>query len=281
MDFVSPLPEERLAELAKDELWSPVPELSTFAILFNTGAEPLDDPLIRRALSLSLDRGALAQTAGVTAQGATGLVPYGVPDSGQEDFRTVGGALIDCRPGHYEENCASAKTLLEDAGYDSGRNITSMDLLYEEGDAMAPVLEAAARMWSSALQVTVTPRAVSESELAQALTDGTYTMAAVRMEGFANDAENFLLPFRSDRENNVVGYANSAYDTLLAIIDSASDGAARLACLHDAESLLLEDGALTPLLFTGTYWDLQDDLTGVCRDSRGWFSFLGIHERTA
>lgn len=281
VDFVSPLTEERLTELAKNEMWSAAPDLSTYTILFNTAKEPLDDPLVRKALSLSLDRNALAELAGVTARPATGLVPYGVPDSGQQDFRTAGGDLVDCTQEHYAENCASAKAQLGEAGYDSGRNVPAMEVIYVAGETARQVLQSAVEMWSSVLQISVTLRAVTEEEMDKMLESGDYTMAAVNRTAMADDAESFLMPFRSDSEDNVVGYANSAYDTLLSVIDSASDSSARLACLHDAESLLLEDGALTPLLFTGNYWQLRDNLTGVCRDARGWYSFAGVHQKTA
>lgn len=85
----------------------------------------------------------------------------------------------------------------------------------------------------------------------------------------------------TDSEENVLGYANSAYDTLMSIIASASDSAARMGCLHDAEELLLGDYALTPLYTTVTADQLRENLTGVCRDPRGWFSFTSVAVRTA
>lgn len=281
VDFVSPLPEERLAELAKDDMWSPAPGLATYTILFNTAAEPLNDPLMRQALSLSLDRNALAKLAGAAARPATGLVPYGVPGSGEEDFRTAGGDLIDCTQEHYGDNCATAKKQLTQAGYDSGRSVQTMELLYVEDGTAGQVLQAAVKMWSSVLQVSVTLRSVTESELKEALAKGSYVMAAMDPIAMADDAESFLIPFGTHSADNVTGYSNSAFDTLLSIIGSASDSAARLACLHDAESLLLEDGAIAPVYFPGNDWELRDSLTGVCRDARGWYSFTGVHQRTA
>ena len=78
--------------------------------------------------------------------------------------------------------------------------------------------------------------------------------------------------------NNVIGYANTAYDTLLSIIASAPHGTARLGCLHDAETLLLEDFALLPLYTHGVAWEIREGLTGLCRDARGWFSFAEMEE---
>ena len=96
-----------------------------------------------------------------------------------------------------------------------------------------------------------------------------------------NDAECFLKQWTSDQGSNVVGYANSAYDTLLSIIAKADDGTARMGCLHDAEVLLLDDAALAPLYTRHTGWTLRDTLTGACRDARGWFCLSGVTLRTA
>jgi oligopeptide transport system substrate-binding protein len=54
-----------------------------------------------------------------------------------------------------------------------------------------------------------------------------------------------------------------------------------MGCLHDAEALLLEDYVLTPLYTNGTAWELRENLTGACRDARGWFSFSGVTRKTA
>ena len=96
-----------------------------------------------------------------------------------------------------------------------------------------------------------------------------------------NDAECFLMEWTSDSQDNVVGYENSAYDTLMSIIANAEDGTARMGCLHDAEDLLLSDYVLAPLYTKGTAWEMRDSLTGACRDARGWFSFAGVMLRTS
>lgn len=89
------------------------------------------------------------------------------------------------------------------------------------------------------------------------------------------------MDWTSHSQNNVAGYESTAYDTLMAIIASAADGSARMGCLHDAESLLLEDHVLTPLYSVGTAWDLREGLSGAFRDARGWFDFSGVAKRSA
>lgn len=280
VDFVSPLPEEELQSIAKNKNWSPVTELNTYTLLFNTAADPFSDPKLRQAFSLAIDRSALSQAVSVSAKPATGLVPYGVPESEKEDFRTVGGDLLNSDSKEYETCCVQARMLLDQAGYTSGYSFSSVKFLYvDEGDHAA-VAEQLIKMWSDVLHVHVKAVGVTAEKFQSALESGEYDLAATDLKGYADDAESFLTDWVSSSENNVVGYRNSAYDTLLAVINNASDETARLGCLHDAESLLLQDGPLMPLYFTGTAWELRSGLTGLCRDARGFFSFTAVTKAT-
>lgn len=276
VDFVSPLPEERLAELALDDGWEAVPELNTCSLLFNTATDAFGDPSVRRAFSLTLDRTALSAAAGVENRPATALVPYGVPDEDAVDFRTHGGELVDCDPENYADNCREALTLLDTAGYGAGYRFPTLTLLCPNDQAHQTVAAAMAAMWAEALNITVVPKALTASELSAALSAGDYTLALSDIRGAANDAESFLARWGSRDVRNVIRYNNSAFDTLLSVIGSAKDDTARRGCLHDAEVLLLQDSPLAPLYFTGTAWQLRESRTGLCRDPRGFFSFATV-----
>lgn len=280
VDFVGLLPEEQLEARAEDEARPLSTELSTYVVLFNCAQDPFDEADVRRALALVLDRNTVAQAAGTDARAAEGLVPPGVPDSGGGTFRE-NGTLLDNNPDHYADACAQGVELLSQAGYDGGRGLGELEYLYVDQGEAAAVAQALCDMWSRELNLEVTARAVTEEELAQALTEGTFTLAGVELRPVANDPECFLMPWVSERAENTARYANSAYDTLLSIIASAQDSTARSGCLHDAEALLLEDGVVAPLYTTVTGWELRDTLTGLWRDGRGWFRFTGVVTRSA
>ena len=281
VDAVWPLSEERLQELSQDEDWSPIPELATYSVVYNCDSEgALADMAIRQALTLAVDRNALAELTGVTAQAAGGFIPPGVPEDEETDFRTAGGDLLDNDPESYAERCAQARSILSDAGY-SGTGLGELEYLYVEDGTTGAVAEALCEQWSQVLDVDVTPRAVTSQELWSALRSGEYTLAGVNLEAPGNDAECFLMDWISDSYDNVANYENSAYDTLMSIIARASDGTARMGCLHDAEALLLEDQVLNPLYTEGTAVELREGLTGACRDARGWFDFSNVTVQTA
>lgn len=275
VDFVWPLPAEELAKTEPERL---VQEMSTYTVLFNLRAELFTDPLVRQALFLAVDRNAIAALD--TAQAATGVVPGGVPQ-GEETFRALGGEVIDNQPEKYAEACVQARNFLQEAGYDSGLNIAPLEYLYVDEGANGAVAQALVNMWRDVLRVRVKAVAVTEKELQTALQTGKYTLAATDVTAVGNDAECFLMQWDSGSVQNVIGYANSAYDTLMSIIASASDDIARMGCLHDAESLLLADYVLCPLYTTGTDWRLREQFTGLSRDARGWFNFSSVSQRIA
>lgn len=276
VDVVCALPQEQLdKQLSQGQALAPV--LSVQTVLFNGQRPPLDDPSIRRALTLTVDRQAVAALAGGAASAAKGLVPHGVPGSKEEDFRTEGGDLLRTEEENREDNLAQARALLLGSGYEADPdNGSVLEYLYVDEGPAAAIAAALSEQWRAALGIFIRPRSVTREELSAALNSGEFSLAGVRMSAQVNDAEAFLAPFSGKSAQNAARYSNGAYDTLLKIIDSASDPAARIGCLHDAEVLLLEDAAVCPLYTTGTAWKLREGWAGLCRDARGWFGFAGV-----
>ena len=281
VDAVWPVPEERLEELAAQENWTAIPALCTYSAVFNCREGVFEDPTVREAMQLAIDRNALAEAAGVTARAAEGLVPPGVPENEEGDFRTVGGGLLDNDPELYGERCDRARELLSNAGYDSGSDLGELEYLYADVGGNGRTAELLCQQWRDVLGIHMTPRGLTEQELCAALRTGAYTVAGTALTADGNDAECFLTAWTSHSPNNVAGYENSAYDTLMAIIANAADGTARMGCLHDAEDLLLGDHVLAPLYTEGTAWELRDTLTGAFRDARGWFGFANTITRAS
>lgn len=277
-DFLAELPEAQLKQLAQDPDWAPAADPTTCTLLFNTTHEVLADPLVREALQRAIDRTALSTAASAACTPASGLVSASVPDPDADpaNFRTHGGDLVICDPALMASNRATATLRLLEAGYDQDYPLPELQLFHADNERHTETARLLAEMWSSVLKITVTPVAMDEAALADALSSRQYTMAITDITAVANDAQCFLDRWFSSHPGNVTDYSNSAFDTLLTVIHSASDNDARRGCLHDAESLLLEDCPLTPLYFTGSAWALRDTLTGLVRDGRGSFLFSDI-----
>ena len=271
-DFVSPLPRAEIEAKAESD-WAGAALPQTTVLLFNTQGEVFPDVQARKAFSLAIDRQALSDLTALVSRPAEGLVPYGVPDENGEDFRTQGGDLVG--ESGTEEALAEANALLGESGYGSS---AVPRFVYEDTEENAALADALWKAWMKGLKVRLERVPLSADELREALSAGDYDIALTDIRGNALDAESFLDLWRGDSPENVAGYENGAYDTLLKVIRSASDEKARQGCLHDAEALLLDDCPVAPLLFTASAWEAREGLVGILRDGRGFFSFASAAE---
>ena len=271
-DFVSPLPRAEIEAKAESD-WAGAALSQTTVLLFNTQGEVFPDVQARKAFSLAIDRQALSDLTALVSRPAKGLVPYGVPDENGEDFRTQGGDLVG--ESGTEEALAEANALLGESGYGSS---AVPRFVYEDTEENAALADALWKAWMKGLKVRLERVPLSADELREALSAGDYDIALTDIRGNALDAESFLDLWRGDSPENVAGYENGAYDTLLKVIRSASDEKARQGCLHDAEALLLDDCPVAPLLFTASAWEAREGLVGILRDGRGFFSFASAAE---
>lgn len=271
-DFVSPLPRAEIEAKAESD-WAGAALSQTTVLLFNTQGEVFPDVQARKAFSLAIDRQALSDLTALVSRPAEGLVPYGVPDENGEDFRTQGGDLVG--ESGTEEALAEANALLGESGYGSS---AVPRFVYEDTEENTALADALWKAWMKGLKVRLERVPLSADELREALSAGDYDIALTDIRGNALDAESFLDLWRGDSPENVAGYENGAYDTLLKVIRSASDEKARQGCLHDAEALLLDDCPVAPLLFTASAWEAREGLVGILRDGRGFFSFASAAE---
>ena len=105
---------------------------------------------------------------------------------------------------------------------------------------------------------------------------GDFDLALTTLTARCDDPMEYLLPFRGTSESNVCGYRNDTFDLLVGVAESTGDLTARAAFLHDAEAMLLEDSAVSPLCFSGTAYLLREGLTGVSHDCFGHSYFTAV-----
>lgn len=230
------------------------------------------------------------------------VLPGGVPVQEPEeepailwDFRAHAQELVTLADeSDYAANCAQAKALLAQAGYGQQRPFPEIEYLYVDTPEARAAAQALSQMWQQELGITVTPRSVTQEEYDAALAppengeDGesgeepapAFQLAAQTFTASRDDAGAFLNRWRSGR--SPTGYSSSAFDILM---DSASAALApdaldaRDAYLHDAEAILLSDGAVLPLFCQGSSFALAEDLTGLCRTAGGVYLFTAVEER--
>src|SRR5690606_307596 len=132
------------------EAWRDKPEfyiegqLGTYYVSFNVKRPPLDNPKVRKALILAIDREWICKNIGQAGQQPAGaFVPTGLSDADPtKEFREVGGDYYDPSGAAYEKNLEEAKKLLAEAGYPNGEGLPTFEYLYNESSGHQAIGEA-------------------------------------------------------------------------------------------------------------------------------------------
>jgi len=212
------------------------PLLGVTYINFNTTKPPLNNPSVRRALAFALERAAISQRvfSGARAPAHT-LVPpncngYTGPAGQPDDF-------------------AAARTLLAEAGFPGGKGLPVMSIQVLNDDKLPRTAEAIQAMWLRELGVKVTIDPFEQKTWIQNQQTLTHTIALMGWTADFPDPITFLDVFKSDGGNNWTGWKSKDYDALLEQAAGTADPAARFALLQKAETLLLAEAPIAPLVF--------------------------------
>ena len=218
------------------------PQLSTYYYGFNLRRAPFrDDPGLRRALSLVIDREKLAQLVlRVGELPAYGWVPPGVYNYTSQSFDYLARPLA--------ERLAEARRLYAQAGYSRARPLR-FELRYNAGEVHSKLAVAIASMWKEALGLEARLTAVEFKSLLQDIDRGEVELFRSSWVGDYNDAYTFAQYLKSDFGLNLTHYSNPAYDALLVTAAAEVSVAKRRELLQQAERVMLHDHPLIPLYF--------------------------------
>lgn len=217
------------------------PYVNTRFITFNTRQAPFDNPKVREALSLAIDRDAIAgRILRAGEQPAWALVPPGIASyaSTPPQLSYKGTPLA--------ERQARAKALLAEAGFTEAAPLAFVYNYINDTDSrrMAAALQ---DMWKQ-IGVAAELRVSDKKDHYNTVRVGDYAAAEGNWIADFNDPANFLfLALTSAIPMNGSFYSNPAYDGLVAQADQTADIAARAALLAQAETLMLADHPIVPL----------------------------------
>jgi len=241
IDIVYTVPINQFAQLKKtmgDQL-DVSPQLATYYYEFNTTRPPFNDPRVRRALNMALDKDIIAEK--VLGQGQRPAWLISQPDIGGVNLHNPEYASWP-----REKRIAEAKKLLSEAGYNETHPLV-FNLLYNTSESHQRIAIAASSMWKKNLGVEAKLQNQEWKTMLDAM--HTHNFDAVRYAWIADydDAATFLNNFRTGDSENPSQYSNPAYDEALRNAAKASDTTARGKFYQQAEDLLGQDVPAIPV----------------------------------
>ena len=276
LDFAENPPVDEIPTLLESGQLKVADYLGTYYVCFQTELEPFDDPLVREAFSLVIDRNYIvSQITGTGELPATGYVPSGINDAEGpgSDFRANGGDYFSVAEEDYQANCDRARELLAEAGYPNGEGFPIVEYLYNTDDRHRVIGEALQNMWQTELGVTVTLNNQDWAVFLDTRKNGDYSIARNGWIADYNDPISFLDMWITGGGNNDAQYKNPEYDALITQAKSSPEAEVRMQAMHDAEDILLGEHVVAPIFFYTQPYMANEDLKGWYYTPLGYFFF--------
>ncbi len=242
------LPGVLSGESPLSESYRPAPQLSLGYLAMNVNEAPFDDPLVRQAFALAVNREAINEVLYFEAAiVADGILPPTMPGYSAEAVTS------------YRNDPERAAELLAQSRYANA--MPRIILTYSGGGGDPPdTLQAYQQQWQEVLGVEVEIEAIEWSAYLRELRRGTFQMYAAGWIADYPDPENFLGKlFASDSRLNHTGYSNPQVDALLAEAATLQDTEARYRLYHQAEQIIVDDAPIIP-----TFWSIDHYLVRDC-----------------
>jgi oligopeptide transport system substrate-binding protein len=260
-DFLTPLPQTVVAKMAADKNEELVigADLATYYYNFNSEVKPLNNAKVRKALSLSIDRESIVKNVSQGGQSpAEGVVPFGIPDENNKDFREAQDNFLSFNP-------TEAKKLLEEGLAEESMTLADMKLtlLYNTSEGHMKIAQAIQEMWRVNLGVEIALENVDFQVKLDREKAGDYQISRAGWIGDYIDPLTFIDLWVTDGPYNDARYSNAEYDAYVKTARTSTDQAERMEAMRKAEALLMEDMAIAPIYFYTQPYAQKSYVTGV------------------
>lgn len=230
----------------------------------NTSKAPFDDPNMRKAFSLALDRQAIVDH--ITQGGqkpAFGIIPP-----------SLGWTPSDKLP---REDLAEARRLFDASLASQGKTLETLPtitLSYASGDRSHKIAQAVQQQWSKAFGVNIALENSEAQVLRERLSKGSYQIALGGWYADYLDPMNFLEIFKSkSNATNQTFWEDASYTALLGSYANESDENKRTQILVQAEEKLIDAMPVIPLFFNAYNYLKTDGIEQVYFSPLGYLDF--------
>ncbi len=226
-------------------------------LAFNTSRPPLNNPLVRRALALALDRTSLTESV-VRAgqQPAFRLLPPGLRPANDAVSRLGLGQQEHFGP----DQIAAARSALAEAGYPDGKGFPSLEVT--GWSPTTPILDAIQAMWLENLGIHVQILYREARVHLAAIREGNYDIGVIALIPSVEDPVLALEEFTTGQPTNYSHWSDPTYDRLIAEAEMATSPEERATRLLAAESRLMDSAPVAPLYYNVKNWLMRTEVKG-------------------
>lgn len=270
--MIKDVPTEEIPSLEGNEEFYVEPIIGTYYISYNTQVEPLDNPLVRKALNLAIDREYVANTLMQgTYSPATNFMGPGWMDTDGTEFmdNANGGEPYMSATADIE----GALAALEEAGYPNGEGLPVLHYTTNDAGYHKAVAEYLQQAWKE-IGVTLEVDIVEWSSFTPMRRSGDFEIARNGWVGDYADPSNMLDLLYSTNGNNDGKFTNADYDAAMDLSRSTTDAAERSAALHEAEDILMAESACCPLAYYNDFWLQSSKIEGAWHSAYGYWHFM-------
>lgn len=248
------VPEEKIAKYLREkpEVINVSLYLGTYFYRFNVKRPPFNDPRVRRALSMSVNR---QQIVDAITKG--GQVPtYNLTPANTLGYTARAKIPFDLK---------KARELMAQAGFPDGKGFPEVDLLYNTSEGHQKIAVAIQQMWKINLGIDVRLYNQDWKAFLETEKNGDFEIARGSWIGDYVDPNTFLDMFVTDGGNNRSGWSSKEYDRLIRKASRTANQKDRYELFQQAEAILIEESPIIPV-YTYTAKYLKS------LDVKGWYA---------
>ncbi len=232
-------PTPLLGELKKRADFHAAPFLGNYFFRFNASRKPFNDPRVRRAFCLVVDKAYITER--ITRAGEIPATSFTPPGAGTGYIPPPG----------MERDVEKARALLAEAGFPEGRGFPVVYYLYRaDSDLDQDIAVELQNMFRRDLGVTIQLARQEWTVYLNSQSKLDYDMCRSSWVGDYNDPNTFLDMFVTDGGNNRTGWSSKRYDELIAAAAREVDAQKRFDIFREAETILVTaESPICPLYY--------------------------------
>ena len=239
---------EKIKKYKNKNSFNCLDDYGIYYICFNQNIKPFNNPKVREALSLAIDRNKIVESIeDMCVNPASSLISPAFKDAQGNSILSSCRNKIEVTSKSAKRNIEKARQLLAEAGYPDAEGFPEFNYCYNVNFHHEKIAQMIIRMWKDNLGITCVAKSLNFDKF---ISDRNHhNFDAVRAGSISpyNDVTNLLEKFVSS--NNYFYWSNDNYDSIVSRMKTTNDLSQRSLMCIEAEKYLSDEEVACPI-----YW---------------------------